>query len=114
VRPSSVTSRAKGVTRVSGWARGWRVPAYTRFAPRLSAAVALPGRNSRPPEPALQSTTVPAPPVQVVKRPTKTGDTIGATTGHRWTPAVTSAAPFTVALGTLVVSALISSRKDQS
>ena len=39
---------------------------------------------------------------------------MGATTGHRWTLAVTSAAAFTVALGILVVSTLISSRKDQS
>src|SRR5260221_3185578 len=28
-----------GVTRPSGWARGWRVPAYTRFAPLESASV---------------------------------------------------------------------------
>src|SRR5690349_8957412 len=34
-----VTSKVRGVTRASGWARGWRVPAYTRAAPRLRASV---------------------------------------------------------------------------
>src|SRR5262245_10728353 len=39
-----VTSRLRGVTRSSGWASGWRVPAYTRLAPlaRASAASACP------------------------------------------------------------------------
>src|SRR5215472_15956102 len=41
---ASVTSRASGVTRASGWARGWRVPAYTRVAPlrRASSTSARP------------------------------------------------------------------------
>src|SRR6266849_1444801 len=34
-----VTSRIRGVTRPSGWARGWRVPAYTRLAPRRRASL---------------------------------------------------------------------------
>src|SRR6266436_4140976 len=33
-----VTSRVRGVTRPSAWAKGWRVPAYTRFAPLLKAS----------------------------------------------------------------------------
>src|SRR5258708_12122776 len=33
-----VTSRVRGVTRRSKWAKGWRVPAYTRFAPLLKAS----------------------------------------------------------------------------
>src|SRR5215510_12214663 len=33
-----VTSRVRGVTRPSGWARGRRVPAYTRLAPLLRAS----------------------------------------------------------------------------
>src|SRR5215472_5859041 len=39
-----VTSRVSGVTRASGWARGWRVPAYTRVAPlrRASSTSARP------------------------------------------------------------------------
>src|SRR6266566_6641818 len=39
-----VTSSIRGVTRASGWARGWRVPASTRLAPlaRASAASACP------------------------------------------------------------------------
>src|SRR5262249_31393781 len=39
-----VTSRASGVMRRSGWASGWRVPAYTRPAPlaRASSASARP------------------------------------------------------------------------
>src|ERR1017187_6726809 len=39
-----VTSSITGVTRLSGWARGWRVAAYTRLAPlfRASAASACP------------------------------------------------------------------------
>jgi hypothetical protein len=39
---------------------------------------------------------------------------MGATSGQRWTLALTSAASFTVALGTLVGSTLISKGKDQS
>src|SRR5258708_34661406 len=35
----SVTSRVRGVTRPSGWARDWRVPAYTRLAPRARASL---------------------------------------------------------------------------
>src|SRR5262249_11301027 len=35
---ASVTSRGSGVTRPSGWAKGWRVPAYTRVAPLRSAS----------------------------------------------------------------------------
>ena len=34
-----VTSRLSGVTRASGWSRGWRVQAYTRSAPRRRASV---------------------------------------------------------------------------
>jgi alkylation response protein AidB-like acyl-CoA dehydrogenase len=36
-------SRFRGVTRLSGWGSGWRVPAYTRLAPlaRASAASTL-------------------------------------------------------------------------
>src|SRR5260370_532145 len=39
-----VTSRVTGVIRGSGWASGWRVPAYTRVAPlaRASATSACP------------------------------------------------------------------------
>src|SRR6266545_5299343 len=33
-----VTSKVSGVTRRSGWAKGWRVPAYTRVAPLLKAS----------------------------------------------------------------------------
>src|SRR5260370_19806520 len=33
-----VTSRVRGVTRPSKWTKGWRVPAYTRFAPLLKAS----------------------------------------------------------------------------
>src|SRR5229473_2426672 len=33
-----VTSRVRGVTRPSKWVKGWRVPAYTRFAPLLKAS----------------------------------------------------------------------------
>jgi hypothetical protein len=33
-----LTSRVRGVTRPSGWARGRRVPAYTRVAPLLKAS----------------------------------------------------------------------------
>src|SRR5580700_8529176 len=33
-----VTSRVRGVTRPSECAKGWRVPAYTRFAPLLKAS----------------------------------------------------------------------------
>src|SRR6202041_1127893 len=36
---ASVTSRATGVTRGSGWVSGPRVPAYTRRAPRARASV---------------------------------------------------------------------------
>jgi hypothetical protein len=39
---------------------------------------------------------------------------VGATSGQRWTLALTSAASVTVALGTLVVSTLISGGKDHS
>src|ERR1700694_4053621 len=39
-----VTSRVRGVTRPSVWAKGWRVPAYTRFAPLLKAS----STNARP------------------------------------------------------------------
>src|SRR2546430_4624049 len=35
---SFVTSRVRGVTRRSGWVKGWRVPANTRFAPRFKAS----------------------------------------------------------------------------
>ena len=33
-----VTSNVRGVTRLSKWVKGWRVPAYTRFAPLLNAS----------------------------------------------------------------------------
>src|SRR5260370_13804827 len=44
IGPGLVTSKVRGVTRPSEWVKGWRVPAYTRFAPLFKAS----STNARP------------------------------------------------------------------
>src|SRR5882757_3854227 len=60
----SVTSRVTGVTRPSTWARGRRVPAYTRFAPlrRASSTSACPIPRLAPVTRTVRSAIVMVPP----------------------------------------------------